>query len=60
MERDDAVAKLKGMTNGTFLVRESSTSKGSYTISVVCDNEPRHIKLVPTLGGWALNAKEQS
>lgn len=42
MDRKDAVSLLQGKRHGTFLVRESTTSKGDYVLSVSENSKVSH------------------
>lgn len=42
MDRKDAVSLLQGQRHGTFLVRDSTTSKGDYVLSVSENSKVSH------------------
>ena len=57
IDREDAVKALQHQAQGTFLIRESTSSANSFSISVVQDGEVRHVKIHNVKGGFAINPK---
>lgn len=50
--REEAEALLlSDRRNGAYLVRESHTRKGTYTLSFLQDETPRHCRIFNTLDG---------
>ncbi|XP_060065686.1 guanine nucleotide exchange factor VAV2-like isoform X4 [Ylistrum balloti] len=47
MQRDTAIERLKGLQNGTFLIRvsENPGRKGELSLSIKYDNQVRHIRV---------------
>jgi len=58
IDRDVAVAKLKGRPEGMFLVRASQTAANTYSISVVQAGQVRHIRIQNMGGRYAINKEE--
>jgi len=46
ISKDEAMKKLSTHDNGTFLVRASASTPGSFTISVVQEGAVRHVKIL--------------
>lgn len=60
VDKNEAAKMLKGKDDGVFLVRESTSEPGSWSISVQCEGQCRHVKIVSVNGGYAINKKEKS
>ncbi|KAK3592790.1 hypothetical protein CHS0354_009234 [Potamilus streckersoni] len=56
MSRDDAVKKLNGFPNGSFLIRvsENLARKGEYSLSIKYSNAVRHIRVEKNKEGYYL------
>ena len=54
-----AERELTGFPDGTFLVRESESAAGAYSISVVSRGVVMHIRIHMRQGGWALNQQDE-
>uniref|UniRef100_A0A671V7E5 SH2 domain-containing protein n=1 Tax=Sparus aurata TaxID=8175 RepID=A0A671V7E5_SPAAU len=52
MRRKEAEELLKGKRDGTFLIRDSQTQKGSFACSVVVDGEVKHCVIYRTSTGY--------
>ncbi|XP_077084004.1 phosphatidylinositol 3-kinase regulatory subunit beta [Siphateles boraxobius] len=52
IKRTQAEDLLRGKRDGTFLIRESQTQKGSYACSVVVDGEIKHCMVYKTATGF--------
>ncbi|XP_067309870.1 phosphatidylinositol 3-kinase regulatory subunit beta [Pseudorasbora parva] len=52
IKRVQAEDLLRGKRDGTFLIRESQTQKGSYACSVVVDGEIKHCMVYKTATGF--------
>ncbi|XP_067219254.1 phosphatidylinositol 3-kinase regulatory subunit beta isoform X2 [Chanodichthys erythropterus] len=52
IKRTKAEDLLRGKRDGTFLIRESQTKKGSYACSVVVDGEIKHCMVYKTATGF--------
>eukprot|EP00040_Diaphanoeca_grandis_P010100 m.51747 g.51747 ORF g.51747 m.51747 type:complete len:510 (-) comp21493_c2_seq1:64-1593(-) len=59
IDREKAVQVLQGKAQGTFLVRASTTEANAFSISVVQDNQVRHLKILNVKGGFAINNKDK-
>ena len=46
IDREEAASMLAGEADGTFLVRESQSSKGSYSISVAREGSVSHVRII--------------
>uniref|UniRef100_A0A673CHL9 SH2 domain-containing protein n=1 Tax=Sphaeramia orbicularis TaxID=375764 RepID=A0A673CHL9_9TELE len=52
MRRKEAEELLKGRRDGTFLIRESQTQRGSFACSVVVDGDVKHCVIYRTATGY--------
>uniref|UniRef100_A0A3B3D085 SH2 domain-containing protein n=1 Tax=Oryzias melastigma TaxID=30732 RepID=A0A3B3D085_ORYME len=52
MRRKEAEELLRGRRDGTFLIRESQTQRGSFACSVVVDGEVKHCVIYRTATGY--------
>uniref|UniRef100_A0A3Q1J0A8 SH2 domain-containing protein n=1 Tax=Anabas testudineus TaxID=64144 RepID=A0A3Q1J0A8_ANATE len=52
MRRKEAEELLKGKRDGTFLIRDSQTQRGSFACSVVVDGEVKHCVIYRTSTGY--------
>nr|XP_020467703.1 phosphatidylinositol 3-kinase regulatory subunit gamma-like isoform X2 [Monopterus albus] len=52
MRRKEAEKLLKGRRNGTFLIRDSQTQRGSFACSVVVNGEVKHCVIYRTSTGY--------
>ncbi|CAJ1060871.1 phosphatidylinositol 3-kinase regulatory subunit gamma-like [Xyrichtys novacula] len=52
MRRKEAEELLRGRRDGTFLIRDSQTQKGSFACSVVADGEVKHCVINRTSTGY--------
>ncbi|XP_041912179.1 phosphatidylinositol 3-kinase regulatory subunit gamma-like isoform X1 [Alosa sapidissima] len=52
LKRTQAEELLRGRANGTFLIRDSQTQRGSYACSVVVDGEVKHCVIFRTASGF--------
>ncbi|XP_034439687.1 phosphatidylinositol 3-kinase regulatory subunit gamma-like isoform X2 [Hippoglossus hippoglossus] len=52
MRRKEAEELLKGRRDGTFLIRDSQTQRGSFACSVVADGEVKHCVIYRTSTGF--------
>lgn len=52
IKRTHAEDLLRGKRDGTFLIRESQTQKGSFACSVVMDGEVKHCVIYKTVTGF--------
>ncbi|KAM6921880.1 phosphatidylinositol 3-kinase regulatory subunit gamma-like isoform 1-T2 [Xenentodon cancila] len=52
MRRKEAEELLKGRRDGTFLIRESQTQRGSFACSVVADGDVKHCVIYRTATGF--------
>ncbi|XP_061797589.1 phosphatidylinositol 3-kinase regulatory subunit beta isoform X1 [Nerophis lumbriciformis] len=52
IKRTQAEEMLRGKCDGTFLIRESQSQKGSYACSVVVDGEAKHCVINKTSTGY--------
>ncbi|XP_069377888.1 phosphatidylinositol 3-kinase regulatory subunit gamma-like isoform X2 [Paralichthys olivaceus] len=52
MRRKEAEELLKGSRDGTFLIRDSQTQRGSFACSVVVDGEVKHCVIYRTSTGY--------
>uniref|UniRef100_A0A674NQZ5 Phosphoinositide-3-kinase, regulatory subunit 2 (beta) n=1 Tax=Takifugu rubripes TaxID=31033 RepID=A0A674NQZ5_TAKRU len=52
IKRSHAEELLRGKCDGTFLIRESQTQKGSYACSVVVDGDAKHCVVYKTVTGY--------
>ncbi|TNM97849.1 hypothetical protein fugu_014095 [Takifugu bimaculatus] len=52
IKRSHAEELLRGKCDGTFLIRESQTQKGSYACSVVVDGDAKHCVIYKTVTGY--------
>uniref|UniRef100_A0A8C4GAD4 Phosphoinositide-3-kinase, regulatory subunit 2 (beta) n=1 Tax=Denticeps clupeoides TaxID=299321 RepID=A0A8C4GAD4_9TELE len=52
IKRVQAEELLQGRLNGTFLIRDSQTQKGSYACSVVVDGDVKHCVIYKTASGY--------
>uniref|UniRef100_A0A3Q3RSJ4 Phosphatidylinositol 3-kinase regulatory subunit beta-like n=1 Tax=Mastacembelus armatus TaxID=205130 RepID=A0A3Q3RSJ4_9TELE len=52
MRRKEAEELLRGRRNGTFLIRESQTQRGSFACSVVVDGDVKHCVIYRTATGF--------
>ncbi|CAG01965.1 unnamed protein product, partial [Tetraodon nigroviridis] len=52
IKRSQAEEMLRGTCDGTFLIRESQTQKGSYACSVVVDGDTKHCVVYKTVTGY--------
>ncbi|XP_055077547.1 phosphatidylinositol 3-kinase regulatory subunit gamma-like [Periophthalmus magnuspinnatus] len=52
MRRKEAEELLRGKRDGTFLIRDSQSQKGSYACSVVADGAVKHCVIYRTSGGF--------
>eukprot|EP00039_Didymoeca_costata_P014840 m.245240 g.245240 ORF g.245240 m.245240 type:complete len:462 (+) comp16107_c1_seq1:177-1562(+) len=59
IDRDNAVRVLQGHSEGTFLVRSSTSQANSYSISVVQNGQVRHIRINSVPGGYSINAQDR-
>lgn len=50
--RTRAEDMLRGKSNGTFLIRDSQSQKGSYACSVVVDGDVKHCVIYKTTSGY--------
>lgn len=50
--RNEAEDMLRGKCDGTFLIRESQTQKGSYACSVVVEGDTKHCVIYKTATGY--------
>lgn len=50
--RTRAEDMLRGKSNGTFLIRDSQSQKGSYACSVVVDGDAKHCVIYKTTSGY--------
>ena len=60
LPRDDAVRKLTGHPDGTFLVRASASAADAYSISVVRDGQVQHVRINSVPGGFAMHKGDMS
>uniref|UniRef100_A0A3Q1BIL2 Phosphoinositide-3-kinase, regulatory subunit 2 (beta) n=1 Tax=Amphiprion ocellaris TaxID=80972 RepID=A0A3Q1BIL2_AMPOC len=52
IKRTDAENMLRGKCDGTFLIRESQSQKGSYACSVVVEGDAKHCVIYKTVTGY--------
>uniref|UniRef100_A0A672IK62 Phosphatidylinositol 3-kinase regulatory subunit gamma-like n=1 Tax=Salarias fasciatus TaxID=181472 RepID=A0A672IK62_SALFA len=52
IKRTQAEEMLRGKCDGTFLIRESQSQKGSYACSVVVDGDSKHCVIYKTATGY--------
>ncbi|KAM3604757.1 uncharacterized protein V6R79_015836 [Siganus canaliculatus] len=52
IKRTQAEEMLRGKSDGTFLIRESQSQKGSYACSVVVDGDTKHCVVYQTATGY--------
>uniref|UniRef100_A0AAX7VJX6 Phosphoinositide-3-kinase, regulatory subunit 2 (beta) n=1 Tax=Astatotilapia calliptera TaxID=8154 RepID=A0AAX7VJX6_ASTCA len=52
IKRTQAEEMLRGKCDGTFLIRESQSQKGSYACSVVVDGDSKHCVIYKTVTGY--------
>uniref|UniRef100_A0A3Q0SXC2 Phosphoinositide-3-kinase, regulatory subunit 2 (beta) n=1 Tax=Amphilophus citrinellus TaxID=61819 RepID=A0A3Q0SXC2_AMPCI len=52
IKRTQAEEMLRGKCDGTFLIRESQSQKGSYACSVVVDGDTKHCVIYKTATGY--------
>ncbi|XP_060941164.1 phosphatidylinositol 3-kinase regulatory subunit gamma-like [Limanda limanda] len=52
IKRTQAEDMLRGKCNGTFLIRESQSQKGSYACSVVVEGDAKHCVIYKTATGY--------
>ncbi|KAJ0065780.1 hypothetical protein NL108_018439 [Boleophthalmus pectinirostris] len=52
MRRKEAEELLRGKPDGTFLIRDSQSHKGSYACSVVADGAVKHCVIYRTSSGF--------
>ncbi|XP_032382811.1 phosphatidylinositol 3-kinase regulatory subunit gamma isoform X2 [Etheostoma spectabile] len=52
MRRKEAEELLKGRRDGTFLIRDSQTQRGSFACSVVADGDVKHCVIYKTATGY--------
>ncbi|XP_034737108.1 phosphatidylinositol 3-kinase regulatory subunit gamma-like isoform X2 [Etheostoma cragini] len=52
MRRKEAEDLLKGRRDGTFLIRDSQTQRGSFACSVVADGDVKHCVIYKTATGY--------
>lgn len=52
IKRAEAEDMLKGRSDGTFLIRDSQSQKGSFACSVVVDEETKHCVIFKTATGY--------
>jgi len=55
MNRHKAAEKLQFQRNGTFLIRESDNEKGKFVLSLIFNNEAKHIKIDGSGGGVCIS-----
>uniref|UniRef100_A0A7N8XHF2 Phosphoinositide-3-kinase, regulatory subunit 2 (beta) n=1 Tax=Mastacembelus armatus TaxID=205130 RepID=A0A7N8XHF2_9TELE len=52
IKRTQAEEMLRGKCDGTFLIRESQSQKGSYACSVIVDSDTKHCVIYKTATGY--------
>jgi len=58
LDRNECIRMLTGQSEGTFLVRESATTQGAWSISVVQHGQVKHVRVINKDGGYAMNAQD--
>eukprot|EP00041_Stephanoeca_diplocostata_P032452 m.1040055 g.1040055 ORF g.1040055 m.1040055 type:complete len:947 (+) comp24152_c0_seq10:199-3039(+) len=58
LEKNRAERELQGYPDGTFLVRESESSIGTYSFSVVSRGAVRHVRILDRGTGFAINERD--